>query len=57
MRAAEKGTTMDPQEVRSLARELADSTVVSQMEAFKDWGIIGDWNGRWRTMGMGILGW
>jgi isoleucyl-tRNA synthetase len=43
---------MDPQEVRALARELADTTVVSQMEAFKAWGIIGDWKARYRTMGM-----
>ncbi|RPA83418.1 isoleucyl-tRNA synthetase [Ascobolus immersus RN42] len=49
-RAAEKGSKMDPQEVRALARELADTTVVSQMEAFKAWGIIGDWKARYRTM-------
>eukprot|EP01134_Creolimax_fragrantissima_P000051 CFRG0051T1 len=43
-------TDMSPMAIRSTARELAASTVISQTEGFKRWGILGEWDNPYKTM-------
>lgn len=38
-------------ETRKAARELATETVKMQMEGFKQWGVMGDWERAYKTMG------
>ena len=45
-----KGGDHDPVAVRKVARNFADVTVQEQMRGFKSWGIMGDWEGHWKTM-------
>ena len=52
--AMRMGKIMSPVDVRSVAKDLAERTVVRQMEGFKWWGVMADWEGRWKTMGMVI---
>lgn len=49
------GKMMSPVEIRRAAKDLAERTVVKQMEDFKWWGVMADWEGRWRTMGTVLL--
>ncbi|OIW26190.1 isoleucyl-tRNA synthetase [Coniochaeta ligniaria NRRL 30616] len=37
-------------EIRKSARELALSTIDKQMEGFRSYGVMADWEGRWTTM-------
>ena len=41
-------------EIRKAARELAEKTVHEQMEGFKSWGVMADWEGHWKTMDKGF---
>ena len=41
---------MKPVEVRSAARDLAATTVLSQMKEFQSYAVMADWEGRWTTM-------
>lgn len=41
---------LSPLHIRSLARETAQSTISSQAEEFKDWGIMADWDKPYVTM-------
>ncbi|ROW07958.1 hypothetical protein VMCG_03655 [Cytospora schulzeri] len=41
---------MVPVEVRSAARELATTTVLSQMKEFQSYAVMADWESRWTTM-------
>lgn len=43
-------TTMTPVEIRAAARTLASRTVLSQMDEFKSYAVMADWEGRWTTM-------
>lgn len=43
-------TSMTPVEIRAAARELASKTVLSQMEEFKSFAVMSDWEARWTTM-------
>lgn len=43
-------TTMTPVEVRALARSLASRTVLSQMDEFRSYAVMADWEARWTTM-------
>lgn len=43
-------TTMTPVEIRAAARNLASRTVLSQMDEFKSYAVMADWEGRWTTM-------
>ena len=36
--------------VRRAARSLATKTVNEQMKAFREWGVMADWDSRWTTM-------
>ncbi|TLS29593.1 hypothetical protein PpBr36_00660 [Pyricularia pennisetigena] len=47
---AEGQEQMTPAEVRALARELAATTVESQMRGFREFGVMADWDKRWETM-------
>ncbi|KAI6385779.1 hypothetical protein MCOR23_011555 [Pyricularia oryzae] len=47
---AEGQEQMTPAEVRALARELAATTVESQMRGFQEFGVMADWDQRWETM-------
>lgn len=52
--AMRMGKMMSPVEIRSVAKDLAERTVGRQMEGFKWWGVMADWEGRWRTMGTDV---
>jgi isoleucyl-tRNA synthetase len=41
---------LDAVEVRTIARELAATTVEEQKKGFREWGIMADWDESWRTM-------
>ncbi|KAI9780149.1 MAG: isoleucine-tRNA ligase [Geoglossum umbratile] len=41
---------VDAVTVRDIARELANKTVEEQKRGFKGWGVMGDWDGAWKTM-------
>jgi isoleucyl-tRNA synthetase len=36
--------------IREAARAFAQGAVEEQMEGFKSWGVMGDWEGHWKTM-------
>lgn len=42
--------SMTPVQVRASARELASRTVLSQMDEFRSYAVMADWDGRWTTM-------
>ncbi|KAI5809765.1 tRNA synthetases class I-domain-containing protein [Peziza echinospora] len=44
--AMEMGKRLAPGEIREVARVLAAKTVESQMEGFRGWAVMGDWEGR-----------
>lgn len=39
----------NPQEIRETAREFATKTIENQLEVFKSWGILGDWDNPYKT--------
>ncbi|OLN84320.1 Isoleucine-tRNA ligase, mitochondrial [Colletotrichum chlorophyti] len=41
-------------EIREAARKLASTTVLEQMEGFRSYGVMGDWESRWTTMDPGF---
>ncbi|KAI8937538.1 hypothetical protein NX059_005256 [Plenodomus lindquistii] len=43
-------TEISPVNVRRAARGLAASTIKQQMEGFKTWGVMGDWDNAYQTM-------
>lgn len=49
--AMEMAKTLSSGEIRTVARNLAERTVETQMEGFKGWGVMADWEGKWQTMG------
>ncbi|OTB19465.1 hypothetical protein K445DRAFT_314356 [Daldinia sp. EC12] len=52
LKALEKsqGSDLGPVEIRKSARNLASNTVLKQMESFRSYGVMGDWDRRWTTM-------
>ncbi|KAJ0295767.1 hypothetical protein COL516b_012262 [Colletotrichum fioriniae] len=44
------GKGMTPVEIRKAARQLASTTVLEQMEGFRSYGVMADWDARWTTM-------
>lgn len=42
--------SMTPVEIRASARNLASRTVLSQMDEFRSYAVMADWDGRWTTM-------
>ena len=44
----------DPLSVRNAARKLAVKTVERQKQAFRQWGIMADWDNAWKTMDKGF---
>jgi len=51
---ASYGTTAGAAAIRTAARQLAEKTVAEQMKKFRGWGIMGDWEGHWKTMDKGF---
>lgn len=47
---ASQGKDMSPVEIRKSARELASKTILEQMEGFRSFGVMADWDARWTTM-------
>ncbi|KAH6853314.1 tRNA synthetases class I-domain-containing protein [Chaetomium sp. MPI-CAGE-AT-0009] len=47
-----KDNSMPPGAIRKAARELATKTVVDQMESFRTYAVMADWDARWTTMDM-----
>ncbi|KAI1422618.1 tRNA synthetases class I-domain-containing protein [Xylaria sp. FL1777] len=45
-----KEAKLTPLEIRKSARNLASNTVAKQMNAFRSFGVMGDWNQKWTTM-------
>ncbi|KAI1414080.1 isoleucyl-tRNA synthetase [Hypoxylon sp. FL1857] len=45
-----EGAKLTPVEIRKTARNLASNTVLKQMEGFRSYGVMGDWDRRWTTM-------
>ena len=43
-------TASDALPIRAAARAFAQDAVEKQMKGFKSWGIMGDWEGHWKTM-------
>ena len=46
----EGGTSTDALAIRQAARTFASKTIEDQMQGFKSWGIMGDWDNHWKTM-------
>ncbi|KAF6818736.1 isoleucyl-trna synthetase [Colletotrichum sojae] len=44
------GKDMSAVDIRKAARELASKTVLEQMEGFRSYGVMADWDARWTTM-------
>ncbi|EFW15782.1 isoleucine-tRNA ligase [Coccidioides posadasii str. Silveira] len=44
------GKDLGPANIRAIARQLAEETVVKQMKGFREWGVMGDWENHWKTM-------
>ncbi|KAK1985002.1 isoleucyl-tRNA synthetase [Colletotrichum cereale] len=44
------GKDMTATEIRKAARQLASATVLEQMDGFRSYGVMGDWDARWTTM-------
>lgn len=45
---------LDAVSIRQAARNLATNAVEEQMEAFRGWGIMADWDNAWKTMDKGF---
>lgn len=43
-------TRLGPVEIRKLARELAEETVRDQMQGFRQWAIMGDWERAYKSL-------
>lgn len=46
-----KSSDMTPFQIRHLAKTLANGTIETQKKTFRSWGILGDWDNAWKTMG------
>jgi isoleucyl-tRNA synthetase len=46
------GKYLSAPKIRQIARSFAEKTVLKQMDGFKGWAVIGDWEKRWCTMGI-----
>jgi isoleucyl-tRNA synthetase len=47
-------TQTDPVGVREAATELATKTIEKQMQGFKEWAVMGDWDNAYKTMEKGF---
>ncbi|KAF2032227.1 isoleucyl-tRNA synthetase-like protein [Setomelanomma holmii] len=47
-------TQTSPVTVREAARELATKTIENQKRGFKEWAVMGDWDGAYKTMERGF---
>ena len=43
--------SLSPLQIRKIAQTFALTTMEAQMDTFKSWGITGDWENRYCTMG------
>ncbi|KAK0731832.1 tRNA synthetases class I-domain-containing protein [Lasiosphaeris hirsuta] len=50
--SAAEGKHMTAGAIRAAARDLASKTVVEQMQSFRTYGVMADWDQRWTTMDM-----
>ncbi|CCC05983.1 unnamed protein product [Sordaria macrospora k-hell] len=48
--STEEGKTMTPTAIRQAARGLASKTVLEQMDSFRTYAVMSDWENRWTTM-------
>jgi isoleucyl-tRNA synthetase len=48
---SKQGKYLSAPTIRAIARNFAEKTVQRQLEEFKSWGVMGDWENRWLTMG------
>ncbi|KAL2757064.1 hypothetical protein ACRALDRAFT_1075765 [Sodiomyces alcalophilus JCM 7366] len=47
---ASQGKGMTPVQIRQSARELATKTLLEQMDSFRSYAVMADWDARWTTM-------
>ncbi len=45
---------LTPQHIRKVAKSLAEKELQSQKKVFQSWGILGDWDNAYTTMGKNI---
>jgi isoleucyl-tRNA synthetase len=45
---------ISPVAIRAAAHQLAERTIKEQMEGFKEWAVLGDWNNAYKTMDPGF---
>ena len=45
-----RGQDVDAVSIRSAAKAFARDTIAKQMEGFKSWAVMGDWDSHWETM-------
>ena len=45
-----RGQGVDAVSIRNAARSFAGNTISKQMEGFKSWAVMGDWENHWETM-------
>ena len=45
-----RGQGVDAVSIRNAARSFARNTISKQMEGFKSWAVMGDWESHWETM-------
>lgn len=45
-----RGQDVDPVSIRNAAKAFARDTISRQMEGFKSWAVMGDWENHWETM-------
>ncbi|KAK3355646.1 tRNA synthetases class I-domain-containing protein [Neurospora tetraspora] len=50
--STEQGKTMTPHAIRQAARDLASKTVLEQMNSFRTYAVMSNWENRWTTMDM-----
>jgi len=52
---SKSGKQLSAPTIRTIARNFAEKTVSKQLDEFKSWGVTGDWQNRWLTMGTSSL--
>ena len=53
-RSESESRKLDAVSIRNAARALASTTVEEQKRAFREWGIMADWDNAWKTMDRGF---
>jgi len=52
---AKSGSTLSPTEIRAKAHACAEEAIAQQMNGFRSWGVMGEWNNPYATKGTALL--